>query len=77
MPGGQAKTALPVWWMYSLRASAARAFCSRTNWAGFFMKAMKNRPPRRVPACGSMPSVKEYPRRRIRVPLCSELASRM
>ena len=44
----------------------------------FFMKAMKNKLPSRVPACGSMPSVKEYPRRRIRVPpLRSKLASRM
>jgi len=31
-----------------------------------------------VPSCGSMPSVKEYPRRRMRVPsLYSELARRM
>ena len=33
-PGGQAKTALPVWWMYSLSASAARARWSRMNWSG-------------------------------------------
>jgi len=42
------------------------------------MKAMKDRPPSRVQASGSMPSVKEQPRRRIRSPsLCSKVASRM
>jgi hypothetical protein len=45
-----------VWWMYSFRASSASAVWSLTNWDGFFMNAMKNRPPSRVPACGSMPS---------------------
>jgi hypothetical protein len=45
--------------MYSLRASVASDVWSLTNWDGCFMKAMKNSPPSSVPACGSMPSVKE------------------
>jgi hypothetical protein len=45
--------------MYSLRASVASDVWSLMNWAGFFMNPMKNRPPSKVPAWGSMPSVKE------------------
>jgi hypothetical protein len=43
--------------MYSFRASSASDCWSLMNWAGLFMNAMKNRPQRSVPACGSMPSV--------------------
>src|SRR5262249_49955882 len=39
-PGGQAKIALPVCWMYSLSASAARERWIWMNWPGSFMKAM-------------------------------------
>ena len=58
-PGGQANTALPVWWTYSLSASAASGGLELDELAGCFMNAMKNRPPSSVPVCGSIPSVKE------------------
>ena len=72
-PGGTAKTALPVWTMYSLRASlAARLFwIAMKPWSRLRWNARKKRPASSSPVVGSMPSVYEKPRRRILVPLLS------
>jgi len=69
-PGGQRDGAAGVMDVL-VRASAARSVLELDELGGVLSwKANEEQAPRRVPVCGSMPSVKEYPRRRSGAAVC-------